>query len=1064
MKKINILLSLAFMLLVSGIVSGQTTSTVTDNEGITYKTVTIGSQEWMAENLRVTRYNNGDDIVTGKDLSQWQVADEGFWTYFDNNTENDEKYGKLYNWYAVNDVRGVCPDGWRVPTDNDWQILVEHIDSKSWGNNNSAGTKLKSKRQVNSPLGGEFNTSEHPRWDSHTKRYGTDNYLFNALPGGYFSMGNSFSQMGQWAYFWSATEAPNSQIWARTLLFSHRGISRSTYPKEAGLSIRCVKGTSAILQVPQIETHAATNIATTSAVLTGKATAIGSSAISQRGFVIGTSENPTIANNLTILVSGSGMGIFSETVTILAPSNKYWIRAYATNDNGTAYGTQKQIITPSFIELPNVSTTQITNTTAISAETGGFISSIGGDPVVQRGMVWSTYEDPTTDDNEGITIEGAGEGKFTSKLTNLTPETTYYVRAYATNAAGTAYGDNEIFETVESSSFTLTLTTNNPNWGTTQGEGSYEAGVEVNVNATPETDYEFVNWTNELDIVSTDASFTYTMPAENVTLTANFKEVAAPTYTLSLEVTPTSTGTVTGNGEYEEGEEVNVTATPATGYEFVNWTNGLDIVSTDASFTYTMPAEDVTLTANFEIIVVPTYTLTLAENPASTGTVTGNGNYEAGETITITATPATGYEFINWTNGLDIVSTDASYTYTMPAESVTLTANFEVIVVPTYTLTLAVNPASTGTVTGNGSYEAGETITITATPATGYEFVNWTNGLDIVSTDASYTYIMPVENATLTANFEAIVVPTYTLTLAVNPASTGTVTGNGNYEAGETITITATPATGYEFINWTNGLDIVSTNASYTYIMPVENVTLTANFEAQNTGNDGEPCPDAPVATDYDGNTYNTILMGSQCWFGKNLRTTHYSNGDAITKDTDWAGATSGVYGVYPHSNIDGFSTDEEVLNAYGALYNWYSTADARNICPDGWRVATNDDWSQLTNYIATKNNVDIGKQLKSCRQLDHPNGGACNTNEHPRWDYNATNYGTDDFNFSALPSGFRDENGAFYQVGIISFWWTSTENDAAKAHDREMKNSTNDIKAQKTLKKFGLSVRCVKE
>ena len=477
-----------------------------------------------------------------------------------------------------------------------------------------------------------------------------------------------------------------------------------------------------------------------------------------------------------------------------------------------------------------------------------------------------------------------------------------------------------------------------------------------------------------------------------------------------------------------------------------------------------MPAENVTLTANFKEVAAPTYTLSLEVTPTSTGTVTGNGEYEEGEEVNVTATPATGYEFVNWTNGLDIVSTDASFTYTMPAEDVTLTANFEIIVVPTYTLTLAENPASTGTVTGNGNYEAGETITITATPATGYEFINWTNGLDIVSTDASYTYIMPVENATLTANFEVIVVPTYTLTLAVNPASTGTVTGNGNYEAGETITITATPATGYEFINWTNGLDIVSTNASYTYIMPVENVTLTANFEAQNTGNDGEPCPDAPVATDYDGNTYNTILMGSQCWFGKNLRTTHYSNGDAITKDTDWAGATSGVYGVYPHSNIDGFSTDEEVLNAYGALYNWYSTADARNICPDGWRVATNDDWSQLTNYIATKNNVDIGKQLKSCRQLDHPNGGACNTNEHPRWDYNATNYGTDDFNFSALPSGFRDENGAFYQVGIISFWWTSTENDAAKAHDREMKNSTNDIKAQKTLKKFGLSVRCVKE
>jgi len=161
----SILSALIIIALSSGVKSQP--NTVTDIDGNVYPTLVIGEQEWMAENLRVTRYRNGDLLLFDQPFNIWQVSSEGLWAYYDNNPENGAVYGKLYNWNAVANAKGLCPVGWRVPSDNDWQQLVEFVDPNEWGNNNTLGTKLKSRRQVDSPLGSPWNTNEHPRWDSH---------------------------------------------------------------------------------------------------------------------------------------------------------------------------------------------------------------------------------------------------------------------------------------------------------------------------------------------------------------------------------------------------------------------------------------------------------------------------------------------------------------------------------------------------------------------------------------------------------------------------------------------------------------------------------------------------------------------------------------------------------------------------------------------------------------------------------------------------------------------------------------------------------------------------------
>ena len=214
-------------------------------------------------------------------------------------------------------------------------------------------------------------------------------------------------------------------------------------------------------------------------------------------------------------------------------------------------------------------------------------------------------------------------------------------------------------------------------------------------------------------------------------------------HTITVSANPAEAGTVTGGGEFEETDEIAVKAVATEGYEFVNWTEGEEVVSTDAEYTFEVLA-DRALVANFEKL---TYTVTAT---ATNGTVEGAGTYEHGAEVTLTATPAEGYEFVNWTEGEEVVSTDAEYTFEVLADRA-LVANFEKL---TYTVTAT---ATNGTVTGAGTYEHGAEVTLTATPAFDYVFVNWTKSEEVVSTENPLT-ITVAEDVTLEAIFEEVAV------------------------------------------------------------------------------------------------------------------------------------------------------------------------------------------------------------------------------------------------------------------------------------------------------------------
>ncbi len=198
---------------------------------------------------------------------------------------------------------------------------------------------------------------------------------------------------------------------------------------------------------PTITTAQVTDITPTTASSGGNITSDGGATVTASGVVWGMAENPTLVSNTGITTNETKTGTFSSNLTGLTPCTTYYIRAYATNSAGTGYGNQQTFTTPDGILI--LTTNSVSDITLTTATCGGNITSDGGASVTARGVVWSTAENPTLDSNTGITTDGSGTGSFTSNLTDLTPGTTYYVRAYATNTIGTSYGEYVTFLTDE---------------------------------------------------------------------------------------------------------------------------------------------------------------------------------------------------------------------------------------------------------------------------------------------------------------------------------------------------------------------------------------------------------------------------------------------------------------------------------------------------------------------------------------------------------------------------------------------------------------------------------------
>jgi uncharacterized protein (TIGR02145 family) len=186
------------------------------------KSIKIGTQIWSVKNLDVAYFRNGDPIPEVKTNEEWKKAGENkqpAWCYYNNDPANGKKYGKLYNWYAVNDKRGLAPAGWHIPSDKEWQKLVDYLGGKE-----AADGKMKSTSYWESPNNGATNSSG-----------------FTGLPAGYRYYNGPFDNIGYFGYFWSSTEYTTGTAWYSGLHYNNSDAGRNNVSKENGFSVRCVR-------------------------------------------------------------------------------------------------------------------------------------------------------------------------------------------------------------------------------------------------------------------------------------------------------------------------------------------------------------------------------------------------------------------------------------------------------------------------------------------------------------------------------------------------------------------------------------------------------------------------------------------------------------------------------------------------------------------------------------------------------------------------------------------------------------------------------------------------------
>lgn len=192
-----------------------------DIDGNVYQTVKIGGKEWMAENLRTSKFRDGTSIPQITDNTLWANTTSSAWCWYNNDNPFEKPYGKLYNGYAVNDSRGLCPVGWDVPTNAEWTIMTD-----LFGGLNFAGGPLKKEGTIH--------------WESPNTG-ATNESGFYGLPGGSRFSNGSFFLIRQFGFWWSGTEVDSEVAWFHGLLYNDVIVNRNSFNKKYGLSVRCVK-------------------------------------------------------------------------------------------------------------------------------------------------------------------------------------------------------------------------------------------------------------------------------------------------------------------------------------------------------------------------------------------------------------------------------------------------------------------------------------------------------------------------------------------------------------------------------------------------------------------------------------------------------------------------------------------------------------------------------------------------------------------------------------------------------------------------------------------------------
>ncbi len=850
------------------------------------------------------------------------------------------------------------------------------------------------------------------------------------------------------------------------------------------------------LSTPMVTTNIVSNIAVTSATCGGNVTSEGGASVTVRGVCWSTSQNPTVSGNHT--TDGSGAGNFSSNISELAANTTYYVRAYATNSAGTTYGEQRNFTT--LLTTPTITTNTISDITSTTATSGGIVTTNGGDTVTARGVCWSTFQNPTVSDSH--TIDGSGTGSFISSIAGLAANTTYYVRAYATNSAGTAYGEQKTF------------TTTAPDWLTcpstptiTDIDGNVYNTVQIGQQCWMKENLRTTHYANG-DIIPIGGS-------SSSTSNPYYYDYSSSSFSLSQRGYLYNWPAVMHGASYSNANPSGIQGVCPNGWHVpseAEWTQLIDYVKSQNQYI---------CGNNSDNNIAKALASTTGWNTSSNNCAVGNNqsaNNATGFSAVPTGYRSTSfsgsgihtyfwtttygnhhrkYKYISYSNSF--VGGD-----TRPEEyghSIRCVHDSSFATPPTVTTMLVTdvtlsNATCGGTVTADGGasvtargvcWSTSQNPTVSCDHTTdGTGTGSFTSSITGLAANTIYYVRAYATNSAGTAYGEQRSFITYPPTVTTNTVSNITVTtatcgGNVTSTGGTNVTCTNVTARGVcwstspnptisdnhtndgtglgTFTSYLTGLTGGTTYHVRAYVTSTEGTTYGNEISFTTTVPDGYPCYGTSTMTDIDNNTYSTVKIGDQCWMKENLRTTRYTNGMIIPLSSGDSDTTA--YRAYPNN-------DGSIVSSYGYLYNWSAVmqntpsssnnpSGVQGICPIGWHVPSDAEWTQLTNYVSANITSCVAKALASKTGWTGSSTNSCAVGNNP----NSNNAS----GFSGLPAGHY--TSSCYDFGHSARFWSATDSyGSSSALYRELFYNNSSVLGTNTAnyKGWGNSVRCLRD
>ena len=784
-----------------------------------------------------------------------------------------------------------------------------------------------------------------------------------------------------------------------------------------------------------LTTNVATTVTNITAISGGNITSDGGTPVTARGVCWSTSPNPTVANDSTR--NGVGPGAFTSNISGLLGSTTYYVRAYAINTTGVAYGNQIIFTTP-VPTTPSLTTTALSSITSVSVATGGSVINNGGAPITARGVVWDTLANPLVTKNRSI--NGSINNIFLDTIRGLAGSRLYYVRSYATNSVGTAYGNQLVFTTLTPMVPSVTIhpidsitNISARSGGAISSDGGaavLSKGIVWSTfpnptisNAKTTNGSGVAPFVSQLTGLLGDSVYYVRAYATNAIGTGysaqlSFTAIAA----VLASVTTTPVTSVTSNSAISGG---NVTA------------SGGGVISARGVVWNTSPT--------------PTLSHFKTTNGVGTGTFTSN--------LTSLTSPGTTYYVRAYvTNnrgtayGNEVTFTSLAVPPTVVTKPVTTITPTSAISGGTISLTGGAPHSEKGLVYGT----ARNPTILNSKISDNTAGLDWTTNITGLTGNTKYYVRAYAINSAGTAygGLDSFNTSPLVPIIATDPVASITKTtavSGGNISSDGGSVITARGIVWNKTGNPLVGTDSIRTDASMTiglYTLNLGNLNsgITYYIRAYATNAVGTAYGNQLTFTtqpvlDTIGNQYTTITINGKEWFRENLKTTKYANGTDISNVTDNASWFNLISGQGAWDNyLNNVANDA----LYGKLYNWYAVSDVRGLCPTGWHVATDADWTSLTANFGM--DAAAGNELKVTTLWTIPN---LNSNIA---------------NFGAVPGGGRSPGG-FGDINNKGFWWTSTPDpvDADKTYVRSMQYNFDTVLRYTENNKYGFSVRCVK-